>query len=124
MADRENPDEIRKDFLATPLGTLVAWGLPIGAMLLMIGTPHPLKTWVWVGALVWMGGACLLNARRCKRRHCFVTGPFFLAMTVPVLLFGYGLIDLGDGGWRWLGIAVGVGAFGLTALTERGGKYG
>ncbi|WP_152007180.1 hypothetical protein [Hoeflea sp. EC-HK425] len=111
------------DFLSTIPGALIAWGLPIAAMILAIGVPHPVKTWIWVGALVWMGSACLWNARRCKRRHCFWTGPFFLAMTLAVLAHGYGLVDLGSQGWRWLGAAIGLGAWGITAITEREGKY-
>lgn len=112
-----------RDFLATFSRTIVAWGLPIAAMIAVIGVPHPVKTWVWVAGLVWMGVACLWNARRCGRKHCFWTGPFFLAMTLPVLGYGYGLLPLGPEGWKWLGAAIGIGAFGMTAWTERGGKY-
>lgn len=112
-----------RDLVATPLGFALHWGLPIAAMLAVIGVPHPVKTWVWVAALVWMGGACLWNARRCGRRHCYWTGPFFLVMTLPVLAYGYGVVPLGIDGWKWLGIAIGVGAVLITAITERGGKY-
>ncbi|NND19200.1 MAG: hypothetical protein HKN98_11530 [Silicimonas sp.] len=49
----------RSDLLTTLPGLLIAWGLPIAAMLLAIGVPHPVKTWVWVGALIWMGTASL-----------------------------------------------------------------
>lgn len=112
-----------RDFLASLPGTLIAWGLPVLAMVAVIGVPHPVKTWVWAGALAWMGIACLWNARRCKRRHCYWTGPFFLVMTLPVLGYGYGLLPLGGEGWKWLGAAVGLGAFGLIALTERGDRY-
>jgi hypothetical protein len=71
-----------------------------------------------------MGAACLLNARRCGRKHCFYTGPFFLLMTVPVLLHGYGWVGIGADGWRWLGLAIGIGAVAITAVTEKSGKYG
>jgi hypothetical protein len=112
-----------RDLVASPLGFALHWGLPIVAMLAVIGVPHPAKTWVWVGALVWMGGACLWNARRCGRRHCYWTGPFFLVMILPVLGYGYGVLPLGAEGWKWLGIFIGVGAVLITALTERGGRY-
>lgn len=108
-------------FLSSIPGILFAWGIPIGAMLAMMGIPHPVKTWVWAGGLIWMGVACLWNARR--RRHCFWTGPFFLVMTLPVLGYGYGLLPLGAEGWKWLGAALGVGSFGIVTLTERKGKY-
>jgi hypothetical protein len=112
-----------RDFLSTLPSLLVAWVLPVAAMVLVIGVPHPVKTWVWVAALAWMGVACLWNARRCQRKHCFWTGPFFLLMALPVLGYGYGILPLGDGGWKWLGLAIGLGAYGLTAWSERGGKY-
>ena len=43
------------------------------------------RTVVWTLALVWMGGACLANARRCSRTHCRFTGPFFLVVAVLVV---------------------------------------
>ncbi len=120
----KSQEDMRKtDFLNAPVAAIIAWGIPIGAMFAAIGVAHPVKTWVWVVALAWMGTACLWNARRCQRKHCFATGPFFLIMIIPVLLYGYGVADLGAGGWRWLGLAVGVGAFGLMSLTERTGRY-
>lgn len=73
----------------------------------------------WVGALGWMGIACLVNARRCKRTHCYYTGPFFLAMVVPVALHGSEIFWLGPEGWQWLGLATVIGAAGLWCLTEK-----
>lgn len=113
----------RRDLVASPLGFALHWGLPILAMLAAIALSHPVKTWIWVTALVWMGGACLWNAHRCGRRHCYWTGPFFLVMTLPVFAHGYGFVSLGAEGWKWLGLAIGGGAVAITALTERGGKY-
>ncbi|WP_291736745.1 hypothetical protein [Leisingera sp. F5] len=92
-------------------------------MFAVFGSVHPAKTWVWAGALVWMGAACLWNARRCGRRHCFWTGPYFLVMALVVLTHGYGVVDLGSQGWKWLGGMIGIGALGVIAVTERGGKY-
>jgi hypothetical protein len=113
----------KSDFLSTFPGVLFGWGLPIAAMLLAIGVPHPVKTWVWVIALIWMGAACLWNARRCKRRHCFWTGPFFLVMALAVLAYGYGLVDLGSQGWKLLAAMIGLGAWGITTIMEREEKY-
>ena len=113
----------RSDFLSTLPGGLIGWGLPIAAMLLAIGVPHPVKTWVWVIALIWMGAACLWNAHRCKRRHYFWTGPFFLVMGLAVLAYGYGFVDLGGQGWKWLGAVIGIGAWAIAAITEREGGY-
>lgn len=112
-----------RDLVASPLGFALHWGLPILATLAVIGVPHPAKTWVWVTALVWMGGACLWNARRCGRRHCYWTGLFFLLMTLPVLAHGYGVVTLGAEGWKWLGLSIGIGTVVITVITERHGKY-
>ncbi|KNG93169.1 hypothetical protein [Pseudaestuariivita atlantica] len=86
-----DPKRLR-DLTASPLGFALHWGLPIVAMLAVTGVLHPVKTWASVAALAWMGGACLRNAHRCGRRHCFWTGPFFLVMTLPVLAYGYGAV--------------------------------
>ena len=75
-----------------------------------------------MAGLAWMGTACILNARKCGRTHCYYTGPFFLIMILPDFLHGYGIVPLGDERWKWLGLAVGLGSWGITALTER--KFG
>ncbi|RIJ14096.1 hypothetical protein D1231_17615 [Henriciella mobilis] len=56
-------------------------------------------------ALFWMGAACVLNARRCRRRHCFYSGPIFLLGALAVLLVGLEIISLGEDG---LVIVIGV----------------
>ncbi len=61
-------DEQRIDWAAGKKGLLLAWGLPIGAMLIAIFIDPLSKMIIWITALVWMGSACLLNARRCGRR--------------------------------------------------------
>ncbi|MEP2983264.1 MAG: hypothetical protein ABJN39_02420 [Sulfitobacter sp.] len=112
-------DPSTHDWLNTRLGSLLAWGLPIGAMLLAVPLADGPKTAIWVIALAWMGVACLRNARRCGRAHCRYTGPFLLAMTLPVLAYGVGALPLGSDGWRWLGLTIGVGATGIWWLSER-----
>ena len=71
------------------------------------------KTVVWPGAFLWMGVACLVNAQRCGRRHCYLTGPFFLLMSALALVHGTGIVPLGDKGFLWLGIALLIGGYGL-----------
>ncbi len=69
-----------------------------------------------------MGAACLLNASRCGRMHCYFTGPFFLAMVAASLLHGRDVVSFG--GWGWLGGVLLAGGVGLTYLPERiWGKY-
>ena len=113
-----------RDWASSVAGFAVPWGLPIAALIAAAWLDPPLKTLVWLGALGWMGVACLLNARNCGRRHCFITGPFFLVMTVPVALHGFDLVSLGPQGWRWLGLAIGIGGGVLWYFPEMiWGKY-
>jgi len=117
-------DEQRTDWAAGKKGLLLAWGLPIGAMLIAIFVDPLSKTIIWIAALVWMGSACLLNARRCGRVHCYYTGPFFLIMTIPVALHGFSILHFGQEGWRWLGITISLGGGGIWYLTEKvWGRY-
>ena len=48
---------------------LIAWGIPISALVLSSSTGIGLA-WIWPIGLAWLGIACLLNARRCSRTHC------------------------------------------------------
>lgn len=61
---------------------------------------------VWSVALIWMGSACLMNARRCGRTHCRYTGPYYLALVIPVVILGLGLLPLGPYAWWILGSAI------------------
>ncbi len=37
----------------------------------------------------------MANALRCGRLHCYITGPFFVAMAIVTLLYGLGAVPLG-----------------------------
>jgi hypothetical protein len=79
---------------------------------------------IWAVALTTMGSACITNAFRCGRVHCFATGPFLLLMAVVALLYGFALLPLGKAGWNVIGVTVLIGTFVLTWLPERFfGKY-
>jgi len=84
--------------------TLAAvWGLPAAAMpAALLLEPAP-RAVVWTASLVWMGAACLANARQCGRTHCRYTGPFFLAMAALVVAHAAGFLPLGPYGWAILG---------------------
>jgi hypothetical protein len=98
---------------------ILAWGLPTGLLVLGIFLPAPIRTAVWEGCLVWMGAACIANAARCGRTHCYLTGPFFLAMAVVTAAHGTGVISAGSQGWLWIGTAIALGTVVLWIGSER-----
>jgi hypothetical protein len=78
-----------------------------------------LRAVIWPVALLWMGGACIANARRCGRTHCRFTGPFYLLMAALVLGYVTGAVPIGDQGWVLLGAATIVGTIVLWWGSER-----
>ena len=74
-----------RDWLRSPHTGLLAWWIPQAAILAGLFAPVPVRTAIWIIALIWMGTACILNAKRCGRTHCRFTGPYYLAMIIPVL---------------------------------------
>lgn len=95
------------------------WGAPAVAMLMALWLGPTWRAVVWTVMLVWMGVACLMNARRCSRTHCRVTGPFFLAMAGLVVAYAAGLAPFGPHGWSMLGAIILGGFIGLWWGSER-----
>ena len=109
-----------RDILSRPALALLLYGLPVIAIF-VAGTSYFSDLWrtlVWAAALTVMGAACIVNARRCGRVHCYATGPFFLVMAGIALLYGLGVLPLGRGGWNLIGLTVLVGAIVLCCLPE------
>ena len=92
-----------RDWLRSPRTNLLAWWIPQAAILVGLLVPAPLRTAIWVTALTWMGIACFLNARRCGRTHCRYTGPYYLVMIAPVLVFASGFVSVDFFGWLVVG---------------------
>src|SRR2546425_12095613 len=69
-----------RDWLRSPRTNLLAWWIPQAAFLAGLFVPVPVRAVIWIIALIWMGTACILNARLCGRTHCRYTGPYYLAM--------------------------------------------
>ena len=66
------------------------------------------------------GVACVVNAARCGRVHCYITGPLYLLAAVATLLAGMGFVPLRS---SWIGGAV-VGGTILAYVPEWvRGKY-
>lgn len=69
------------------------WCLPI-ALLLVGGAWHRGMAWLWTVAFAVMGAGCAVNAMRCGRLHCHVTGPLFLLAAIWSLLSASGVVAL------------------------------
>ena len=114
---------VGRDFANRRLVSFLLWGAPA---LVMVGTAFVSigdvpRGVVWAACLSVFGVGCVANALRCGRRHCFVTGPFFLIMALASLLVGFGVLSLA---WGWLGLTTLLGAVVLTYVPDRTwGKY-
>jgi len=95
------------------------WGIPAAAMLGAMLLEPGLRADIWSAALIWMGGACIANARRCRRTHCRFTGPFYLLMAGFVFAYAAGVLPIGEQGWTILGATTIVGTVVLWWGSER-----
>lgn len=121
MADdsRACSDPRAQDWASDARAVAGLWGAPAAAMLAAFALEPTWRAAVWTAMLIWMGAACLVNARRCGRTHCRVTGPFLLAMAAAVVGHAAGLLPLGRHGWLLLGVATAVGFAALWWGSER-----
>jgi len=113
-----------KDWVGGLGANLIAWWIPQAAIPAGLFLEVPARMTIWIVALGWMGTACLVNARRCGRTHCRYTGPYYLAMIVPVLVLASGLVSVSFFGWMGLGVLILVGSKIIWWATERAwGKF-
>jgi len=115
-----------RDILSSRWRVFILYWLPAIAIV-VAGAPAISSGWrtvVWTVALATMSGACIVNAVRCGRVHCYLTGPFFLLMALVALSYGLGILHLGWNGWNLLGLVTLIGAITLWFLPEMFlGKY-
>src|SRR5712691_9523333 len=112
------------DWIASIRTWGLAWGLPSSAIVIGLLVDVPTRTVIWIAALVCMGTACLLNARRCGRTHCRYTGPYYLAMIAPALVLGSDTVSAGIYGWIVLAVLIIGGSKFIWWATERAwGKF-
>jgi hypothetical protein len=63
-----------RDWLANTRTTALAWWIPQIAIVGGLFVPVPMRAAIWIIALIWMGTACILNARRCNRTFAATRG--------------------------------------------------
>jgi hypothetical protein len=107
-----------RDWLGSTRASALAWWVPQAAIVVALTAPVSLRAVVWLVALIWIGTACVLNSRRCGRTHCRYTGPYYLAMIVPVLVLASGVISAGFSGWLMLGVVILAGGKIIWWVTE------
>ncbi len=93
-----------EDLVATR-ASWVLWGIPFGLVVVGAVVPGP-RVWLWTAAFLLAGAACVANARRCGRTHCYVTGPLYLAAAALSVLKGVGLLPIG---WTWILVGAAAG---------------
>jgi hypothetical protein len=89
------------------------WGLPVIA--LIVGSYWQRgRLFLWIPALLIMGLACLANASRCGRVHCYITGPLSLLALIYVVLSAFHLVPMDAGYFLDIILAISV----LAVLAE------
>ena len=106
-----------RDLTCGGMGILL-WVIPIIVLGVTAGFGGTIAAIAWPPLLLVMGVACLFNAFRCGRLHCYLTGPYFLLLALVSLLYGLGMLPLGDRGWQWLSSALLIGACVLVCVPE------
>jgi hypothetical protein len=119
MAMSDGVNRTSRDWLNNTRVNLFAWWLPQATILAALAAPPFTRATIWIAALIWMGSACILNARRCGRTHCRYTGPYYLAMVVPVLLLVSGIVSADLYGWFALAVLILAGSKMIWWTTER-----
>ena len=98
-----------RDWLNSPWVMIALWVVPWIVIAATSHSPQLLQTIGWTASFAVMGAACVINARQCRRRHCFVTGPAYLLAALASLLLGLRILPIGRYGWGWIvGVAIGV----------------
>jgi len=87
----------RNDWVTRPGAGFFWWCLPLGVGFAANFLALPVRSTaiIWVILFVWMGTGCILNARRCHRLHCYISGPTFLLGAVTLGLLAAGLLGFG-----------------------------
>src|ERR1700722_6607894 len=93
--------------LARGRSALLLWCLPVVALIIGLNWQRS-RSVLWIPAFLIMAAACVANAARCGRRHCYVTGPVYLLAAGYVALSALNLAPMRPGIFLFV-------VFGITA---------
>jgi hypothetical protein len=87
----------RNDRVTRPGAGFIWWCLPLGFGFAanFLALPARGIAIIWATSFVWMGTGCILNARRCHRLHCYISGPVFLLGAAALGLLAAGFLGFG-----------------------------
>ena len=106
----------QRDLVASR-SALWLWGLPV--LLVLVGVFWgAARAPLWSAGFFSAGVACLVNAARCSRTHCYFTGPLYLVLSLASALIGVGAVSWS---WWWVAAAFVLGTF-LAHVPEHLGK--
>lgn len=77
---------------------LLIWCVPAALVLVGVFWAQG-RAALWIPSFVVMGTACLVNARRCGRLHCHITGPLFLLAALVTMLDALAVVTVA---WPWI----------------------
>jgi hypothetical protein len=75
---------------------------------------------LWISSLSAAGLLCVLNASRCHRTHCYITGPVFL---LGALLTAVRAANVFFIPWNWIAYEVFLGSLAAWLLEVARGRY-
>ena len=113
-----------KDLLGSRRAAWLIWGAPWALIIIGGALGDTARTVSWTLGFAFSGVACLVNARRCGRRHCFYLGPLYLLVALASLVYGLHFVQIGIAGWNWImGVALIGTLFFCCVLEKLFGKY-
>lgn len=104
---------VRNDLVERNVSWLL-WRVPMLAFVVGAFLTPPARPLLWVPAFLIAGVSCVVNARRCGRLHCFITGPLYLLAALATTLAAP---------WGWVAIGVVGGTIAAYAVEHGRGKY-
>lgn len=122
----EDPSPTARPAEVCPGNDLVAtrWSLAIwwicgAAIIAGFSTPH-WRPLLWICGMGISGALCVVNAVRCHRMHCYITGPVFL---LGALLTALNIAGVTAIPWQWLGLGVVIGVVAGMVIENFTGRY-